>query len=137
VALIFDTGPLVAALNVRDPDHESCARLVAGAREPRLIPAPVLVEVEYHCRPAGPGAFSGLLQDIGRGAYRVLDLTTADLLRVAALLERYADHRLGFVDAAVLACIERLGERRLATLDHRHFAALRPRHVSSLELLPG
>lgn len=137
MALIFDTGPLVAALNVRDPDHESCAQLVAGAHEPRVIPAPVLVEVEYHCRPAGPGAFNGLLQDIARGAFQVLDPTTTDLLRVAALLDRYADHRLGFVDAAVLASVERLGERRLATLDHRHFAALRPRHVSALELLPG
>ncbi len=137
MALIFDTGPLVAGLNVRDPDHEACAQLIAGAQEPRVIPAPVLVEVEYHCRPAGPGAFNGLLQDIARGAYQVLDPTSADLLRVAALLDRYVDQRLGFVDAVVLASVERLGERRLATLDHRHFAVLRPRHVKALELLPG
>jgi predicted nucleic acid-binding protein len=137
VALILDTGPLVAALNARDPDHAACARLIAEAREPRIIPAPVLVEVEYHCRPAGPAAFAGLLGDVVHGAYRIADLSAADLERVRELLHRYADHRLGFVDAAVLAIVERLGEQRLATLDHRHFAALRPRHVAALELLPA
>jgi hypothetical protein len=52
------------------------------------------------------------------------------------LIEQYADLDLGFVDAAVLAIVERLGERKLATLDHRHFSVVRPRHVPSLELVP-
>jgi predicted nucleic acid-binding protein len=44
--------------------------------------------------------------------------------------------RLGFVDCAVLAVVERLGEAKLATLDHRHFAAVRPAHRKALTLLP-
>jgi hypothetical protein len=32
--------------------------------------------------------------------------------------------------------VERLNEPKLATLDHRHFRALRPRHVDALRLLP-
>jgi predicted nucleic acid-binding protein len=51
--------------------------------------------------------------------------------------DRYADADVGFVDAAVLAVVERHGEPKLATLDHRHFRALRPRHVDSLHLLPA
>jgi predicted nucleic acid-binding protein len=51
-------------------------------------------------------------------------------------MDRYADHDLGFVDASVLAVVERLGERKVATLDRRHLAAVRPRHVEVLELLP-
>ncbi|MDO8670727.1 MAG: hypothetical protein Q7O66_04765 [Dehalococcoidia bacterium] len=43
---------------------------------------------------------------------------------------------IGFVDAAVFAIVERLNETKLATLDHRHFGLLRPRHVESLGLLP-
>ena len=43
---------------------------------------------------------------------------------------------VGFVDAAVLAVTARLDEPKLATLDHRHFRALRPRHVDALQLLP-
>jgi hypothetical protein len=40
------------------------------------------------------------------------------------------------VDASVLALVERLGEERLATLDHRHFGMLRPAHAEALHLLP-
>jgi hypothetical protein len=43
---------------------------------------------------------------------------------------------IGFVDAAVLAVVERLDEPKLATLDHRHFGVVRPRHVDTLRLLP-
>jgi hypothetical protein len=32
--------------------------------------------------------------------------------------------------------VERLGESRVATLDHRHFGMMRPRHVDALTLLP-
>jgi hypothetical protein len=53
------------------------------------------------------------------------------------LCDKYADADIGHVDAAVLAIVERLDEPKLATLDHRHFGVLRPRHVDSLELLPN
>ncbi len=48
----------------------------------------------------------------------------------------YTEHSLGVVDASVLALVERLDESRLATLDHRHFAMVRPNHTKALELLP-
>jgi hypothetical protein len=44
---------------------------------------------------------------------------------------------VGFVDAAVLAIVERLNEPKLATLDHRHFGTMQPRHIDRLQLLPG
>jgi uncharacterized protein len=138
VALILDTGPLYASLDRSDDDHAACRALIESAEEPLVIPAPVLVEVDYwiHQR-LGPGAMVALLDDIAAGAYRVEDLTLADYARVRELCDRYADADVGFVDAAVLAVIERLGEAKLATLDRRHFGLLRPRHRDSIELLPG
>ena len=47
-----------------------------------------------------------------------------------------ADAGTGFVDAAVLALVERLNEPKLATLDHHHFGTMRPRHVEALALVP-
>jgi predicted nucleic acid-binding protein len=67
----------------------------------------------------------------------VEDLQFADYARVRGLCDRYADADIGFVDAAVLAIAERLGERKLASLDHRHFGTLRPRHCDALTLLPA
>lgn len=136
MALILDTGPIVAMLDATDPDHERCAALIADAHEARIVPTPVLVEVEYLVRPWA-GAFAALLADIARSAITVHDLDRATTLRAGELVEQYRDLPLGFVDAAVIALTERLGERKVATLDHRHFGVVRPGHVDALDLLPG
>jgi len=95
------------------------------------------VEVDYWVTEyVSPGLFAQFLQDIEDGAYQVADLRREDYSRVRELRTRYADARIGFVDAAVLAVVERLNEPKLATLDQRHFRLLRPRHVEALRLLP-
>jgi len=138
VALILDTGPLYAALDRSDQDHAACRTLLEAASERLVIPAPVLVEVEYWTqRRLGTGVWLALLDDIDAGAFDVEDLTASDYRRVRELCDRYADAAIGFVDAAVLAVTERLLESKLATLDRRHFGLLRPRHIDSLLLLPS
>lgn len=137
MALILDTGPLYASLDRSDADHAACRRLIEEADEPLVIPGPVLGEIDYwvHLR-LHAGVFVALLDDILAGAYRVEDLQPADYRRIRTLCDRYDDADIGFVDAAVLAIVERLDEPKLATLDHRHFSVLRPRHVEALRLLP-
>ena len=137
MALVLDTGPLYASLDRRDADHQACRRLIEAAAEPLVVPAPVLVEVDYliHKR-LHPGVLVALLDDIGDGAYLVEDLLLQDYRRARELCDRYADADIGLVDAAVLAIVERLNEPKLATLDHRHFGLIRPRHVDALRLLP-
>ena len=44
---------------------------------------------------------------------------------------------LGGTDASVIALAERHGATRVATLDKRHFAVVRPRHAAAFTLLPG
>ncbi|HUZ85685.1 MAG TPA: PIN domain-containing protein [Candidatus Baltobacterales bacterium] len=137
MALICDTGPLYAALDRTDPDHAACASLLSEANEPIIVPAPVVVELEWLASSRlEPGAFLAFLGDVEAGQIVVAELERADYIRIRRLLERYEDLPLGLVDAAVVAVVERLGERRLATLDHRHFSAVRPRHVANLELVP-
>ncbi|MDQ3938850.1 MAG: PIN domain-containing protein [Chloroflexota bacterium] len=136
--MILDTGPLYASLDRSDTDHAACRALIEGAEEPLVIPAPVLVEVDYWIhRRLHPGVLVALLADIQSGAYVVEDLAPPDYGRVRELCDRYADADIGFVDAAVLAIVERLNEPKLATLDRRHFGILRPRHRDSLELFPA
>ena len=137
MALILDTGPLYASLDRSDDDHARCRLLIEEVNEPLLIPAPVLVELDYLIhRSLGPGVLVALLADIDSGAYQVVDVTSTDHRRIAELCDRYSDMDIGYVDAAVLAVVERLGEPKLATLDRRHFGVLRPRHVDALRLLP-
>lgn len=84
-----------------------------------------------------PEIMTALLDDVLAGVYLVERLLEADYRRVRDLCAQYADADIGFVDAAVLTIVERLNEPKLATLDRRHFAMLRPRHVDALILLPA
>lgn len=137
MALILDTGPLYAALDRRDRDHRRCRALIESTEEVLVIPGPVLPEVDYLvAQRMGPAPMLALLLDIERGAFVVEDLRSDDYRRVRELMDRYSDSDLGFVDASVLAVAERLNEPKVATLDHRHFSDVRPRHVDRLELLP-
>ena len=117
--------------------HRASRQLLEATSEPLVIPAPVLVEVDYWIRKwLHSDALLAFLDDIRLGAYVVENLLPEDYLRIREILGRYADSNVGFVDAAVLAVVERLNEPKLATLDHRHFGMLRPRHVDALVLLP-
>lgn len=121
-----------------DRDHKRCADLFASVGERRMVPAPVLVELDHLlARELGADAFPALLDTVSRGELAVEHLTSADHARAAELMRTYKDLRVGFVDCAVLAIVERLGETKLATLDYRHFGVMRPSHIEALELLPG
>ena len=137
MALVLDTGPLLAAIDRRDPAHRACSGLLADSSETLVVPGPVLAEMDYWIyKELHIGVLITLLDQITEGALVVEDLLPTDYRRVREVCDQYWDSDVGFVDAAVLAIVERLNEPKLATLDHRHFRMLRPRHVDSLILLP-
>lgn len=137
MALVLDTGPLLAALDAADPDHPPCAALLTDATEDLIVPALVLAELDYWCaQRLSADAWLIFLDDVVAGAYRVEHPTTIDLVRCRELQDRYRDLSLGVVDASIIALAERLGEPKVATLDQRHFRTVRPAHVAAFELLP-
>jgi len=138
LALILDSGVVFATLDADDPDHEACARLLGDTHENLVVPALTLAEIDYWCeRRLPPSAWLIFLEDLLAGAYELAYPTQADLERCHELQSTYADLEVGVVDASVLALAERLGEPKVATLDHRHFGVMRPRHAAALDLLPG
>ena len=137
MALIVDTGPLLAALDSADPDHKRCATLLTDETEDLVVPALVLGELDYWCaRRLSIDAWLIFLDDVLAGVYRVEAPTAADLERCRQLQDQYRDLVLGVVDSSVIALAERLDEPKLATLDQRHFRTVRPAHVPAFELLP-
>ena len=124
-------------MDEREESHALCAQLFAETPDPIVVPAPVLVELDWIGR-----SFRRLLvtetalKAVEDGSLEVAELTLGDYVRVRALCRRYRDLPLGLVDAAVIAVAERLGETAIVTLDRRHFSVVRPRHVTAFELLP-
>ncbi len=52
---------------------------------------------------------------------------TADIRRCRELIATYRNLDLGLADASVVGVAERLGVRRVLTVDQRHFRAVRRR----------
>lgn len=135
MALILDSGVLYALLDRHDSSHVACRDLVMSSEEVVILPSPILPEVDYFItQRLQPRQRLDLLDDIRSGDYVIENLLPEDYDRVQEVCSTYSD--VGFVDAAVLAVVERLNEPKVATLDRRHFGMMRPRHVSGLTLLP-
>ena len=99
--------------------------------------APVVAETAWMIESRlGPGAEVSFVRLVITGEIEVIDLTVADYTRCADLIERYADLGLGLVDASVATVAERLNVATVATLNHRDFRVVRPRHLEAFDLVP-
>lgn len=137
MALILDTGPLLASLDAADPEHPACSALITSTKEDLVVPTLVLGELDYWCaRRLTLDSWLVFLEDVNAGVYRIEAPSATDLERCRELQDRYRDLSLGIVDASVIALAERLNEPKVATLDERHFRVVRPRHVPVLDLWP-
>lgn len=135
--ILVDTNVLVAVANSRDNNHLAARDLLETSRDDLLVAPTVIAEVCYLLSErAGPAAEVQFLRAFGAGELHLVELTLADVERMAELTERYADLGLGGTDASVVAIAERLGIDKIATLDRRHFSVVRPRHVDAFTLLP-
>jgi hypothetical protein len=135
--LIVDTGPLVAYLNRNDPDHARCAALLESRADDLLVTPYVVTEACYLVgKYVGAEAEINLVEALAAGDLNQLEIVPGDLIRMAELMRQYLGFPLGVADASVFAVAERLNASEVATLDHRHFHAVTPAHVTALKLLP-
>jgi uncharacterized protein len=135
--LIVDAGPLYAAAARRDRNHRRSVDLLSTAPRPLLVPALVVTEVAYLLGDRiGAHAELAFARSLERGELLVEPMLDSDWPRIAELTEQYKDLPLGIVDASVIALAERRRLDTIATLDHRHFATVKPRHIDAFTLVP-
>ena len=132
---VVDAGPLYAAADADDVDHDASVAALARGALRLVLPALAIAEATYFVgRELGAQAEAMFLRGL-----RSLDIeapSAADFERMGELVEQYADFPLGGTDASAIALAERLGATVVITLDRRHFAAVRPRHCLAFEILP-
>ena len=135
--LAVDTNIWLAAAGRRSDRHEECAALLRRHRGDLAAPVPVIAEASWLILDRlGTAAQASYLRLITSGQLTPVDLTGADWQRCADLAEQYASLRLDLIDASIVPVAERLGLTTLATLNHRDFTVVRPRHAAAFELLP-
>lgn len=124
--IVVDTSIAVAYMNAGDDHHAAVAEWLDGADDD-LATTPLIVAEVDHLVGArgGPAARRALHRDLVAGAYLV-EWWPGAITAVVKIAERYADAGLGLADASLVALAERLGTIDIATLDERHFRAVRP-----------
>lgn len=133
--ILVDTGVVLALLDVDDAWHGRVRELYERTGDRWVLPWAILPEVDYLVsRHGGAAPAMAFRRDLAEGAWFVAWGDVGDLSHAYRFLEGYGDLALGLVDAVVLAMAERLEVEAIATLDLRHFGAVRIR--GSPPLLP-
>lgn len=133
--IVLDTSVVVAFMNRRDDDHERVAAWMETVGEDLFTTPLIVAEIDHLVsRGGGSDAARAFHEDLASGAYLVEWWPEAVVETVTAV-RKYRD--IGLADASLLALAARLGTTRVATLDERHFRAIRPlTGESAFALLP-
>ena len=109
---LLDAGPLIAALNRRDPQHRRCASALASFSGTLLITGAVVTEAMYFlgALPDGAETLVGLLDD---AQVEIRDCFGPTQLNAAArLMRKYADTPMDFADERGFRAYRFRGTRR-------------------------
>ena len=124
--IVVDTSIVVAYMNAADDHHAAVARWLDGVDDDLAMTPLIVAEVDHLVGArGGPTARRALHRDLASGAYLV-EWWPGAITAVVKIAERYADTGLGLANASLVALAERIGTIEIATLDERHFRAVRP-----------
>ena len=133
--IVADTGAILALVDADERHHENLRRVFEDGESSWVLPWAVLPEIDYLLSAhVGRRAEEAFLSDLADGIYAVEWGSEADLLEAQRICKRHRALRLGLVDSVVIAVAERLKAEAIATLDLKHFGAVRIR--GSPKLIP-
>jgi predicted nucleic acid-binding protein len=124
--IVADTGAILALLDRSDKHHAVLRELYESRPDDWLLPWAILPEVDYlAATELGVRAEEAFLADLAEGSFAIEYGRPDDIARAAELGRKYRALKLGLVDAVVIAIAERVNAEAIATLDLRHFGAVR------------
>jgi len=135
---LLDTGFLYALFDAADRHHQEVISALDSLSMNLLLPDIVLVELAYLLQVRlGHREMRLCLERIQDGPLELVQLLPTDIDRGIALLHTYADIKLDFVDASIVAMAERLQICHILTTDRKDFQIIRPKHCQFFTLHPS
>lgn len=129
IVIVADTSGLIAATDVRDPDHEG-ARHVLTTAVTLVISPFVLAETDHLARRIDPVARHAILDEVidsgQQGRIVVPEVTIKHLATARAVIRHYRDLDLDLTDAVSVALAARYATDAVLTLDRRDFRTIKP-----------
>ncbi len=124
--IVVDTSAILAYMNAADTHHHVVSEWLEAQADDLTTTPLVLAELDHLVAARGGAAAQRALHaDLVAGAYGV-EWWPGVIGAAVRIAERYADSGLGLTDASLIALAERLRTIEVATLDERHFRAVRP-----------
>jgi hypothetical protein len=134
--MILDTSGLLAAFVADQRHHAECAAALASDSV-RVVSPYVLAELDHLALTRrGVSAELTILSDLASGAYELAAFDAGDLLLACQIIERHRDLEVGLADASLAVLAHRHNDRRILTLDQRHFRPMVGIDGSPFELVP-
>ena len=131
---LLDTGPLVAALNRRDPHHARCGSTLAAFSGALVTTGAVVTEAMHFLSglPDGAETLAGFLDDAQVDIRHCF--APPQLHAAARLMKKYADTPMDFADATLVLLADETGLDQIVTLDERGFRTYRFRSTRRFRL---
>jgi hypothetical protein len=124
--VVLDTSVVLAFMDRRDANHERVRDWIQTQAQELTTTPLVVAELDHLVsRQGGPTAARALREDLDNGAYLIEWWPTA-IHETIAHAKRHEAMDLGLADASLLALAAHLQTTSIATLDERHFRALKP-----------
>lgn len=132
---LVDTGPLVAYLDRRDPEHKRMSKLLGGFTGQILTTTAVITEA-MHFVSADPRGALGLADFIADTGAEVFDFCKVPEIQTAAkLMKKYPKVPMDFADATLLLLANAVNIREILTTDYRGFTIYRTPRGTRREMM--
>lgn len=116
MTVLVDTGPIMALLDRRQPQHEQCRVALESSSATLVTCDAVVAEACYLLRKL-PGAAADLLKDVEARRYWVKDQVAERAGQIRRLLMRHANVPMDFADACLVDMASIYQTGRILTLD--------------------
>lgn len=125
--IVLDSSIVLALVDASDINHKRVWEWMEGVPDEELCTTPLVLAELDHMVPikGGPVAVQALREDFDEGAYTV-EWWHAALFETIEIARRYESIGLGLTDASLIALAAHFETTRIATLDERHFRAVKP-----------
>lgn len=129
--MIVDASVLFALLDRRDGRHAAVSRWYRETNDVMATTPLILTELDFLAGRLGPESQGAWRRDLARGAYEIHWWEGA-ARESCEIAESYPGFGVSLADASLVALARRLNTNVVATLDERHFRAMRPltRHAA-------
>ena len=136
--IVVDSSAILAGVDAAHHEHERVAMSMLREPGPFLLSPFVAAEVDYMLATrAGLAHELAFLRSVAEGEYSLQTFHPDEIADMVALIDRYGDLGIGLTDASLVVLADRVGTKRVLTLDERHFRAIRPLRGGAFTLLPA